>query len=181
MYRSPFRAAGEPRTSIRTRALAARSLTAAPAGRAREAARIAVTWLRSLRIPPGRIMLWSAPGTLMGAALLLSRLRFVPRDCSDALIIAALLGHGILTWILAADQEGRVRAQREAWRSRGGTVIEGNGGERSREARIADLEARMEAQDALLHAYGKAWAAIAPQIERPKHLAVVPAEAQEAR
>lgn len=173
------RAAGAPRASIAFRAHITRRIVVVSAGRAGERARAVLAWARSLRIPPGRIMLWCAPGSLVGGALLLRTAGIVPKDCTDTLIIAALLGHGVLAWILAADQEGRIRAQREAWRAGGGTVIEGSDGDAPRDTRIADLEARMEAQDALLHAYGKAWAAIAPLTERPRHLAIVPLEAQE--
>lgn len=174
---SQIRAAGAPRASIAFRARIASRMVAVSAGRAGERARAILAWVRSLRIPPGRIMLWCAPGTLMGAVLLLSRLRIVPKDCTDTIIVAALLGHGVLAWILAADQEGRIRAQREAWRAEGGTIIEGAAEAES--VRLSLLESRLMDAEERLRQYDAAWTAMAPKAMPQRHLAVVPLEAQE--
>ena len=178
---SQHRAAGAPRASIAFRARIASRMVAVSAGRAGQTARAVVAWARSLRIPPGRIMLWCAPGSLVGGALLLRSAGIVPKDCTDTLIIAALLGHGVLAWILAADQEGRIRAQREAWRAGGGAVIEGDA-EPSADPgdRIAELELQVEDLTGQIFVLARAWAAIAPPAERPRHLALVrTAESQE--
>lgn len=165
------RAAGAPRASIAFRAHITRRIVVVSAGRAGERARAVLAWARSLRIPPGRIMLWCAPGSLVGGALLLRTAGIVPKDCTDTLIIAALLGHGVLAWILAADQEGRIRAQREAWKAGGGTVIEGAAEADS--VRLGLLESRLMDAEERLRQYDAAWAALAPApARRTRHLAL---------
>lgn len=169
---TPYRAAGAPRLSIRFRAHITRRIVVVSAGRAGERARAVLAWARSLRIPPGRVAIWCAPGSVMGAAWLLARTGVVPPDCADAIVIGALIGHGLLAWFLAADTEARLRAQQQ-WRDGGGTVIAGAA--QAEALRLALVEERLAAAEERLRAYDTAWAALAPAPARQaRHLALAP-------